>query len=61
MKQSMVIFMLSLIIAACPVQFLYAHSGGGDKGGGRKEGRRGECTRSDREFDAMEHGVTPSK
>ncbi len=25
--------MLSLIIAACPVQFLYAHSGGGDKGG----------------------------
>jgi hypothetical protein len=28
---------------------------------GRKKGRRGERTRSDREFDAMEHGVTPSK
>lgn len=34
MKQSIVILVLSLIIAACPVQFLYAHSGGGGKDGG---------------------------
>ena len=33
MKQSMVIIVLSLIIAACPVQSLFAHSGGGKDGG----------------------------
>ena len=33
MKQSLVIVVLSLVIAVCSVQLLYAHSHGGDKGG----------------------------
>ncbi len=37
MKQSMVIIVLSLIIAVCPVQSLFAHSGG--DGGGRDSGK----------------------